>query len=219
MVGVDGLTYVGNHGLEVWSPEGSIVPPEARPWVPRLSRVLAEIARQVHQHGVVIENKGVTASLHFRSADDPIEARKELLQVLASVALTSGLRIEEGRMVLNLLPPLTVTKGSAVRWLARQHQLDSLVYLGDDATDAHAFRALKALRETSDMATLGIGVVGAETPASVRQLADEHAPSVEAVAELLCLVTEELARAGGSMDEGAATVRRDTHGNAHNRAR
>ena len=75
-------------------------------------------------------------------------------------------------MVLNLLPPLTVSKGSAVNWLVRQHQLEGLVYFGDDVTDAHAFRALRMLRDNNQAETLSIGVVGRETPASVRQLAD-----------------------------------------------
>jgi trehalose 6-phosphate phosphatase len=195
------------------------VPPEAKPWVPRLAKVLDEVAQQIHGPGVVIENKGLTASLHYRLADEPYAARRELLEVLARCAQASGLRLEEGRMVLNLLPPLTVTKGSAVRWLAKEHGLSQLVYLGDDVTDAHAFRVLKALNDTTDMTTLSIGVVGAETPISVRQLADEHLPNVEAVADLLCAVAEELADSGDRMDAGAATVRRETHGNAHHRTK
>jgi len=212
MVNVEGLTYVGNHGLEVWSPDGPVVPPEARPWVPRLAKVLDEIEKQVRCPGVTIENKGVTGSLHYRLALQPDEARRELLEILAHSVLASGLRLEEGRMVLNVLPPLTVSKGSAVSWLAKEHRLTRLVYLGDDVTDAHAFRALKMLQETSGMGTLSIGVIGSETPLNVRQLADEHVPSVEAVAEVLCGVAEELRNTGGTMKSGAATVRRETHG-------
>jgi trehalose 6-phosphate phosphatase len=207
MVNVDGLVYVGNHGLEVWSPAGPQVPPEAKPWVPRLAAVIDDINRQVHHAGVSIENKGVTASLHYRQAKDPERARRELLEVLAHCVYTSGLRLEEGRMVLNLLPPLTVTKGSAVSWLAKEHQLTRLVYFGDDVTDAHAFRALKALSDTSDVQTVSVGVVGPETPLNVRQLADVHVPSVEAVADLMCQVAKGLRRAGGTMESGVATVR------------
>jgi trehalose 6-phosphate phosphatase len=211
MVGVDGLVYVGNHGLEVWTHAGGAeIVPEARPWVPRLAAVLDAIARQLPQAGILIENKGATGSLHYRLAADPERARRELLEILARRAITSGLRIEEGRMVINLLPPLTVTKGSAVTWLARTHGLQQLVYLGDDVTDAHAFRALAALRQTGQARTLSIGVVGRETPASIRQLADATVPSVEAVADLLCEALEQL-RAGATMDSGAGTGR-ETHG-------
>jgi trehalose 6-phosphate phosphatase len=106
--------------------------------------------------------------------------------------VTSGLRVEEGRMVLNLLPPLIVTKGSAVTWLVRRYALERIVYLGDDVTDAHAFRALGVLRQTLGAQTMGIGVVGPETPLSVRQLADATVATVQAVADLLCRVAERL---------------------------
>ena len=195
LVGVDGLTYVGNHGLEILSERGPELVPEARPWVPRIAAVLDDVARMHAIPGVLIENKGATASLHYRMTPDPDQARRELLAILARRAITSGLRIEEGRMVINLLPPLTVTKGSAVSWLVREHRLERLVYLGDDITDAHAFRALAVLRQ-SGVRTLGIGVVAPETPPSVRQLADACVASVQEVAELLCRTADGLESSG-----------------------
>jgi trehalose 6-phosphate phosphatase len=211
MVDVDGLTYVGNHGLEILSERGPELVPEARPWVPRLAAVLGQIQREYLESGVLIENKGATASLHYRLAADPGRTRRELLDLLARRAITSGLRVEEGRMVINLLPPLTVTKGSAVSWLVRTHHLDRLVYLGDDLTDAHAFSALAVLRQNGEARTLGIGVLTPETPPSVRQLADTCVQSVQEVADLLCRTVEGL-EAGASMEAGATTVGRDSHG-------
>jgi trehalose 6-phosphate phosphatase len=211
MVDVDGLTYVGNHGLEILGERGPELVPEARPWVPRLAAVLDQIQREYVESGVLIENKGATASLHYRLAADPGRTRRELLDLLARRAITSGLRVEEGRMVINLLPPLTVTKGSAVSWLVRAHHLDRLVYLGDDLTDAHAFRALAVLRQNGEAQTLGVGVITPETPRSVRQLADTCVQSVAEVADLLCRTVEAL-ESGASMEAGATTVGRDSHG-------
>jgi trehalose 6-phosphate phosphatase len=218
MVGLDGLVYVGNHGLEVFSSSGerAEVVPEARPWVPRLASALAAVEARIQTPGVIVENKGVTGSLHYRGAPDPEAARAEILQALASALPTSGLRLEEGRQVVNLLPPLTVTKGSAVRWLAREHQLGAVVYLGDDITDAHAFRELANLRERGQAQALSIGVVGPETPLRVRQLADAAVPSVAAVAQLLTEVADRLTDgqpARASMGKGGApTERREQHG-------
>jgi trehalose 6-phosphate phosphatase len=187
LVNLDGLTYIGNHGLETFSHGHPQTLPEARPWVPRLAATLDQLAAQLPPEladRVVIENKGATASLHYRLAHDPDRARRVLLDCLARCAGSSQLHIEEGRRVINILPPLAVTKGSAVTWLVRAHNLNGIVYLGDDLTDAHAFRALAALRETG-VRTLSIGVVGPETPPSIRQLADASVPTVAAVADLL----------------------------------
>jgi trehalose 6-phosphate phosphatase len=208
MVGVDGLVYIGNHGLEVLSNGRTEIAAEARPWIPRVAAVLAQVTEGMDpalKPGVIVENKGVSATLHYRLTPDPESARRELLEILARVAVTSGLRIQEGRRIIDLLPPLTVSKGSAVSWLVREHALDAVVYLGDDSTDAYAFRALDLLRQTSQVKTLGIGVVGPETPTSVRQLADATVPSVAAVAELLSGVLEGL-KSSDRMDSRAPGV-------------
>jgi len=204
LVGLDGLLYVGNHGLEV---DGEVVA-EARPWVARLGGVLETLAGELAgQPGVHIENKGITGSIHYRLAPDTAAARARILELVGRRALTSGLRVEEGRMVVNLLPPLRVSKGSAVRWLANTYQLDGLVYLGDDLTDAYAFETLRALRADGQVRTLSVGVVGPETPARVRQLADASVPSAEAVAVLLDALLEWL-QASATMEAGApSTVR------------
>ncbi|MGI9145819.1 MAG: trehalose-phosphatase [Chloroflexota bacterium] len=192
MVGVDGITCIGNHGFEMLTESGRDpdIVPAARPWVPRIAAVLARARTQIRQPGIMLENKGATASLHYRGATDPEAARHELLELLLQTAVPTGLRFEEGRMVFNLLPPLDVSKGSAVKRLAAEWQLDRLVYLGDDETDADAFQALHELRQSGEARTLSIAVVGSETPARVRDLADATLPSVQAVAQLLACVAE-----------------------------
>jgi trehalose 6-phosphate phosphatase len=194
MVGIDGLTYIGNHGFEVLSDRGPAIAPTAQAWVPRIAEALEAARARIRQPGILLENKGATASLHYRLAPDHQLAHAELRAIAASVATTSGLRVEEGRMVINLLPPLSISKGSVVSWLAAEHRLERLVYLGDDETDAHAFRALHVLRQSGEVRTLAIAVVDDETPPILRQLADAALPSVDAVSELLCEVSERLGR-------------------------
>jgi trehalose 6-phosphate phosphatase len=197
LVALDGLVYVGNHGFERLDPSGELqVAPEALPWIGRVAALVEDLRRQLAaaHTGVVIENKGATASLHYRLAPDRERARQELLDILAPSALARGLLIEEGRRVLNVLPPLPVNKGSAVAALVDQYQLQRVVYFGDDVTDTHAFTALSLLRNAGQVRSLSIGVVGPETPPSVGRLADATVPSAEAVANLLCEVLERLRR-------------------------
>lgn len=188
LVGIDGLTYIGNHGYETFMNGQAQMLPEARPWVPRLAEVLDQVAAHLSpalREAVIVENKGATGSLHYRLAPEPDLARRELLQLLEPRARSNGLLLEEGRRVINILPPLAISKGSAVTWLVHQHQLAGIVYCGDDLTDTHAFEALADLQQAGGLRTLGIGVVGPETPPRVRQLADASVPTVAAAAELL----------------------------------
>ena len=192
MLELEGITYVGNHGMERLSRGHAEIVDEARPWVPRISAVLDEVARRLEpvlRPGVIIENKGVTASLHYRLTGDPDAARKTLLDIIAGCDLARGLVIEEGRRVINLLPPVTVNKGSAVRWLVEQHRLEAVAYFGDDITDTHAFNALHQL---AGVQTLSIGVVGPESPAIIGELSDANVPSVAAVADVLCALLDGL---------------------------
>jgi trehalose 6-phosphate phosphatase len=210
MLDIDGLTYVGNHGLESFTDGSAQTLLEARPWVPRLAAALGQVAARMPadlQSGVIVENKGATASLHYRLALDADETRRVLLDLLAGWAAPLGFRVEEGRRVLNVLPPLAINKGSAVTWLVHHHHLEGIVYLGDDLTDAHAFRALDVLRETGTR-TLSVGVVGPETPPSIRQLADASVPGIAAVADLLSGVLDGL-KSSATMTSRAPTVGSD----------
>lgn len=199
MLGLDGLVYVGNHGLEI---DDQVVP-EARPWVDRLEATLREVQTQLSLPGVRIENKRLTASVHYREAPDQAAACRVVLQALEKHAASAGLRVEPGRLVFNILPPLKLNKGTAVDSLARERALKGIVYIGDDVTDTHVFRALETLSaERGGLRTLSIGVVGEETQARVRETADVALPSVTAVADVLCGLLEQ-PRASGSMQSGS----------------
>ena len=127
LVAIDGLTYIGNHGLETYSHGRAETLPEARPWVPRLAATLDQVAVHLPPElvdRVVIENKGATASLHYRLAHDP-DARA------ARAARQSG-ALRGHQPAAHRGGPTgastccrrsAVTKGSAVTWLVRAHNL------------------------------------------------------------------------------------------------
>jgi len=211
MVAIDGLTYVGNHGMEIFQHGRAEIVPEARPWVAPLAALLQDVLAALaptERTGLIVENKRVTASLHYRLAPDPDRTRQRLLEILAGTTAASGIRVEEGRRVINLLPPLMISKGSALSRIVRDHALDRVAYLGDDVTDAHAFRAMHSLRQSGEATTLSIGVVGSETPPIVRQLADAAVPSATAVAALLCKLLEGL-EASDTMRRRAPSIGSD----------
>jgi trehalose 6-phosphate phosphatase len=152
VVGVPELTYVGNHGLEL--------EPGAAKWGSRLHDFLATFE---WPH---IEDKGLTAALHFREVADEGAARHELDRI-AERARAAGFVARYGRKVLELVPPLTANKGSAVRSLLAAHGLHRALYAGDDTTDLDAFAALDGLE-------LGVrvAVASAEGTAALQAQAD-----------------------------------------------
>jgi trehalose 6-phosphate phosphatase len=99
-----------------------------------LSGVLGEVA------GVMIEPKGPAVAVHVRAA---APAGRTRARIVVSRLRPAGWRLLEGRRVFELLPAGLPSKGDAVRWIAAGRPAATIIYLGDDATDEDAFRALR----------------------------------------------------------------------------
>lgn len=196
MVGLAQLTYVGNHGLERIVRGAHWTHPVAEAARPAIAAALEEIRAGVHAAGeapwLIIENKGVTGTVHYRLAEDP-EAAAALLEPLAAVAAERhGLRVLPGRMIVELRPALAVNKGTAIRELVTDLGLRGVVFFGDDVTDVDGFLALRALREEGLAATLSVGVLAAETPEVVAESVDLHVAGVPACAAVLLEIAAQL---------------------------
>ncbi len=197
MVGIGDLVYVGNHGLEELS-GGRLSPaPGVEEYAGRIGEVLRRASERIARDGVIFEDKRVTGSVHYRLARDPERARQELLEVLRPLAESSGLELREGRMIIEIRPPIDVTKGTACRSLIERHGLEGCVFLGDDRTDADAFEVLRELRERKGLRSVGVGVLSPETPAVVRERADLTVEGVEGVLDLLRWLAKRMEANGG----------------------
>jgi len=189
MVNVTGLAYVGNHGLERLV-EGVVqYHPEAAAARPALDAALAAIHAAAPEPGIVVEDKRVSISAHYRLTADPLDAEVRILAALRPfVGSDDGppaLRLIRGGLVVNVLPALAVDKGAATRQLVEQYGLRAVAFFGDDVTDLDAFRVLHALRAAGTAQTLAVGVGSVEGPPSVRAEADVMLEGVGEVERVL----------------------------------
>ena len=152
LVGVPELTYIGHHGLDL--------DPETDEWTRRMQMFLAQVDWRA------LENKGQSAALHYRNAEDEATAREELDEI-GRQARAAGLRTRYGRKVLEILPPVDANKGTAVRSLLTQRRLRRALYAGDDTTDLDAFAALADLE-----LAVRVAVASDEGPRELRANAD-----------------------------------------------
>jgi len=165
IVGVDGVRYVGEHGLEL--------EPAAAGWTGRL-QAFADRAGWPD-----LERKRLSLAFHYRTAAAP-DAAREALEQVARDAIAEGLRTRWGRLVLEVLPPVDATKGTAVRRLLGETGLRRGLYAGDDTTDLDGFAALDGLD-----AAVRVAIVSAEGPSELGRRADVLLGSTEAFGELL----------------------------------
>lgn len=151
-IGLKNVSYAGNHGLEIESPKLK--------FESQVSPRLKEIIRNIYEElllraskikGAILEDKGLTVSLHYRLvADRDMPGLKRIMREITEPFLARDeIKVSEGKKVFEIKPHVKWTKGNVVLWLLAQQQFalgaDKLfaVYIGDDVTDEDGFRALK----------------------------------------------------------------------------
>ncbi|GAB4481482.1 MAG: trehalose-phosphatase [Anaerolineae bacterium] len=183
-VGVDGMIYLGNHGMERWAGDHTVIDPEVATYRPALEAAVRDLEREALP-GMLIEDKHATITAHYRRTDDPEEAARTFRPIAQRIAAAHGLHCYEGRMIFDLRPPVALNKGTALRAMVHRCWLDGALYLGDDITDVDAMQAARELRETGACFALSVGVSAAETPPAVYESADLLAEGVGDVELLL----------------------------------
>ena len=147
MVGVGNLWVAGNHGFEIEGPNGEdLADPDVHRFRATIATAVARLEPLVcAMHGVIIENKAITLSVHWRLADPAIAPA--LREAVDQVADPLGLRVTEGKRIFEIRPPALIDKGTAVLALAERltsgHEGASIVFAGDDVTDEDAISALR----------------------------------------------------------------------------
>lgn len=195
LIGLPRMIYVGNHGLERHTAAGAQYDPQALPYLPAIAAALAAAEREAERaafRGLVFENKGATASIHYRLAPDPAAARARLTSLLARLPEARSLRVTEGRMVFELRPPVRIGKGEGVRALIREYGLRGAVFLGDDVTDLDAMHELRQMARAEGVVGVNIGVAAPEAPADLAAMADVLVEGVDGVCDLLVAVADRL---------------------------
>ena len=180
IVGIAGLIYLGNHGLERLEDSVLSVPEKVKMCLEPFLRAKESARTRLSGEGIYFEDKGSSFAVHYRHAPNPRAAhlyiRRELEEVDGQV-----LRLMDGKYVLNALPAVNFNKGTAVEGLIRECGIKRAMVLGDDVTDIDAFRAVRALSGKGGFRGLAVAVRGAASP---KGLVEEADYTLEEVAEV-----------------------------------
>lgn len=175
MVGLDSLTYIGNHGLERLAPDAAQaeIDPAIKPLAARVREfVSARFDDRLRAAGIRLEDKDSIWAFHWRGARDPDQARA-LLDEVAEAAGAAGLVPHWGRLVLEIRPTAAVDKGTAVAAALTGTEVTAALYGGDDVTDLDAFRRLRQLRDEGELShVVCIGISSPEGPPELAEEAD-----------------------------------------------
>jgi alpha,alpha-trehalase len=147
LVPVRGIYYAGCHGLEINGPGIKFIHPRARAALPDLKALKKDLKSLKGQlPGALIEDKGFSVAFHFRNmAGRHIAFMNE--QISGMQKKYPRLLCQPGRKVYDFRPKVSWDKGRAVKLLLNKlcSKKPFPVYIGDDATDEDAFRALRGI--------------------------------------------------------------------------
>jgi len=128
---------VGNHGMEglkEFNAKAAQAKRVCRRWMTQLKRDLAGLPKK---HGIVVEDKGHSLSLHYRHARNRSQAKAWLAQEIDN--LWPEPRVIPGKMLFNVLPQGAPHKGLALKALMKRRGCSHAIFIGDDDTDEDAF--------------------------------------------------------------------------------
>eukprot|EP00096_Caligus_rogercresseyi_P014871 TRINITY_DN7350_c0_g1_i1.p1 TRINITY_DN7350_c0_g1~~TRINITY_DN7350_c0_g1_i1.p1 ORF type:complete len:769 (-),score=99.59 TRINITY_DN7350_c0_g1_i1:124-2430(-) len=153
MVGLDGLTYAGSHGLEIQYPDGNrFTVPMPDDQVERTANLIKALQDEVCSHGAWVENKGVLLTFHYRETPD--EVREEMVPKARKLITSHGFKVGESHSALEGKPQVQWHKGRAALHILRVTfgvnwtENARVLFAGDDVTDEDAMIALKGMAKT-----------------------------------------------------------------------
>lgn len=154
------LDAAGLHGLER-RVGGALLPcrPDEHPTL----RACIDALRIRAPAGLILEDKGCSVALHWRTAPSLADEAASLVQDCAR-KLGPRYRIQEGKAVLEILPA-SAGKGEAIRLFldAPPYRGRQAIFIGDDRTDEGGFAAVQSAG--------GIGIkVGRGDTAAIRRI-------------------------------------------------
>jgi len=147
-VGIDGIIYSGNHGLECKGPGIAFDPGIDESLLNQLSEMAQGLRKEMAVFkGAEVEDKKYSVSVHYRnvSAADHDALLRAVKAVLMPYQQADGFVLTYGKMVAEIRLNTNWNKGKIVRWLLDRFPGTAPIYLGDDRTDEDAFAVVRPL--------------------------------------------------------------------------
>ena len=184
LVAVPGLVYAGNHGLEMAGRGMDFLHPDVTNFEPSLAELAQLLERELAEvPGILVDNKRLTLTVHFRSTPESYVALVDSKVVAAAAPYVDAgqMKITRGKKVVEVRPNLDWGKGKAIEKIREECGDSPLpMFFGDDQTDEDGFASVQ------DAGGFAVYV----GPLRDRTLALHHVDSPAEVGQVLALLAE-----------------------------
>ena len=151
LVGIEGIYYAGNHGLEIEGPGFKYINPAAQASRAQIKDLAKHFSDKLNGiEGVIVEDKGLSLSIHYRLVKESNEnvVADVFRQITLPLLQQRKVRVTSGKKAWEIRPPTDWHKGKAVEMIINEIKASLspkqllTIYLGDDTTDEDAFRVI-----------------------------------------------------------------------------
>jgi trehalose-phosphatase len=152
-IAIPKIILAGNHGLEINMWGKKFRHPQAVVGAKQIRSLARRLQQAGEIQGVLIEDKGFTLTFHYRRVVPGLRqaACEKFYEIFKSFSNGNLLRVNEGKMCLEVTPNIDWGKESAILWILdvylQSHPEKSVlpVFIGDDETDRAAIALTKKI--------------------------------------------------------------------------
>jgi trehalose-phosphatase len=152
LVGIRGLYYSGNHGVEIEGPGLRFVERRSAKSVAYLNTLVPKLKGKLRQYGPIVQHKKYSIAVHYRTVEaGSVRSLLDDLESITRQPVKSGkVKLQLGKKVVELKAPVDWDKGQAIeKILMKTRRSGKVFFFGDDMTDEFGFEKVNALKGVS----------------------------------------------------------------------
>jgi trehalose 6-phosphate phosphatase len=148
LVGIKGIFYSGNHGVEIEGPGLKFVEPNSAKSSGYITSLGKKIEKVLRPYRPRINSKKYSVSIHYRTLE-PAKVKPllaELDKIISEPLKSRRIDVFHGKKVVEIKAPVDWDKGNAIELIMKKvGRPGTPVFFGDDTTDEFGFRKVNAL--------------------------------------------------------------------------
>ena len=152
-IGINGITYAGNHGFEIQAPDGTRHDYQLPEHVQEsYKKLVKELNGKVNKNRAWVEDKLVSLTYHYR--DTPLDVKESQKQEAIAIIESHGFRANQAHEAVEAKPPINWNKGDAALLILREKfgkhwaEHTNVIFAGDDTTDEDVMKALQGIAKS-----------------------------------------------------------------------
>lgn len=152
LVGIRGIFYSGNHGVEIEGPGLRFVEKDSARSVKFIDSLLPRIRRKLNPYRAIIQHKKYSIAVHYRTVEPGfVRGLLDDLETITRAPVKAGkIRLQPGKKVVEIKAPVEWDKGKAIETILRKTgKTGRVFFFGDDMTDEYGFRKINSIKGVS----------------------------------------------------------------------